>query len=70
MKHIRDLIAKQVLFSSSKTLDVDMLDDHLYRKVMFYMTSSHTTGVSPVGSTVGKCTTCGYFGFSHASTLF
>lgn len=32
VKHIRDLIAKQILFSSSKTLDVDMLDDNLDKK--------------------------------------
>lgn len=34
MEHIRDLIAKQILFSPSKTLDVDMLDNHLYTKVL------------------------------------
>lgn len=36
VEDIRDLIAEQVLFSSSKTLDVDMLDDHLKTKIFYF----------------------------------
>lgn len=35
MKHIRDLIAKEILFSPSKALNVDVLDNHLEIKVLF-----------------------------------
>lgn len=35
VEDIRDLIAEQILFSSSKTLDVDMLDNHLQTKIFY-----------------------------------
>lgn len=35
MENIRDLIAEQIFFSSSKTLDVDMLDNHLQSQLFY-----------------------------------
>lgn len=36
VEDIRDFIAKQILFSSSETLNVDMLDNHLQSKIVFF----------------------------------
>lgn len=41
VENIRDLVAKQILFSSSKTLDVDMLDHHLESKTFYYSFYCH-----------------------------
>lgn len=42
MKHIRDLIAQEILFSPSQTLDVDVLDNHLEIKRFFSMVLQNT----------------------------
>lgn len=41
VEDIRDLIAKEIFFGSSKTLDVDMLDNHLQNKDILPSWSFH-----------------------------
>lgn len=36
VKNIRDLVAEQILLSSSKPLNVDMLDDHLQTQILLH----------------------------------